>query len=360
LPRLTRVLPPLVAAVLLALALCAPPAPAAQAQPPMPYTAVGDSITALGSWPGGWVLGYAQDIDRSLDVETTITNVGMYGATTQDMVMMLQGRRALADPVEGASVVTIEAGINDFLAVRGLYLFGSCGGADNQDCLRSMVAGFTTAWDALIDEVRQRAPGAALRVFTIYYAPAAVDQANGSFSVLNSYLSMQNAHIVATPDARVADIHAALNGPDGTSDPYAGGYLLDDEVHPNWLGQIVMRIRLRNLGYDDMVPPDPPVGGLAVAPDVATLRAASSGEAAMHARSFAARTVGAAGDPLLAGAGAALVLAALAGVARRRRIRSDAELVPARVPGSISDGTAGRRRRFLAVWRSRRRSVPPH
>jgi lysophospholipase L1-like esterase len=269
LARLLRLLLPLVAAAAALLALAAP---AGNAAPVMPYAAVGDSITSMAQTaPGGWVGRYAASINTAMDVDTSVTNLGVYGATAAQLKTMLQQDGDAQVAIAGSGVVTIEAGTNDFFGARALYLFNACGGADNQDCLRSMVTSFASTWDGLVSQVHALAPAAAIRVMTIYYAAAGYDQSTGAFAVLNPYLSQLNAHIMATPGARIADVHAAFNGADGTADPYAAGYLLDDDVHPNWLGQILIVIQLRNLGYDDIAAPAPAVGGIAVTPDLAAV-----------------------------------------------------------------------------------------
>ncbi len=146
--------------------------------------------------------------------------------------------------------------MNDFLFARGQYINGTCGGSDNEDCLRAMVSSFDVNWDLLVSEIHALAPSATMRTMNIYYAVAAYDEGSGNFSILNPYLSQMNAHILSNPGGPVADVHLVYNGPKGTDDPYAKGYILSDGVHPNWLGHVVIALRLATLGYAGL-PPGP-------------------------------------------------------------------------------------------------------
>jgi hypothetical protein len=52
--------------------------------------------------------------------------------------------------VAEANVVTWDIGGNDLAGARTRYLEGSCGGSDNQQCLRDAVEQFRSNWDSII------------------------------------------------------------------------------------------------------------------------------------------------------------------------------------------------------------------
>lgn len=72
------------------------------------------------------------------------------------------------------------------------------------------------------------------------------------FTTLEPYLDEVNSHIHANAQAnsvRVAAVHQAFNGADGTQDPGMLGLIADDGFHPNDAGHKVIADQLRTLGY---------------------------------------------------------------------------------------------------------------
>jgi len=258
----------------------------ASATSALSYAAVGDSITRTGATaPVGWVSLYTSDLNAALQVDTTVADLGVNGATSAETLASVTHDSSTRSAIEKAGLVTYQSGINDFLLARGQYIAGTCGGTDEQDCLRTLVGDFSANWDALVNEIRALAPTAAKRTMTIYYPVAAYDQSLGIFGVLNSYLAQMNAHILSNPGGLAAHVHSVFNGPTGTDDPYAKGYLLSDEVHPAWLGQSAIFLQLRAEGYSGISPNPVSAGDIAKLPEVTTppTAAQSSGQARQYA-----------------------------------------------------------------------------
>ncbi len=121
------------------------------------YAAVGDSITNQGvNRPDGWVNQY-------LGTEN-VYNGSRSGWTSYEGLEAIQTEAAFKDALVGADRVTLDIGINDFFRARGQYLAGTCGGSDNQGCLRAMVGRFDTSFDGVVREIRTYSPCVLLSV----------------------------------------------------------------------------------------------------------------------------------------------------------------------------------------------------
>jgi lysophospholipase L1-like esterase len=168
-------------------------------------------------------------------------------------------RRAIRE----AEIVTWNIGGNDLRAARNSYKKGTCGGADNQDCLEASVAKLETNWDAITAEVlelRSTRP-TIVRTMDIYNPYVRTDIASDTwkndggmndFQVFNSYVYKANLHIATTSYAAgvpYAGVHLAFNGPYGYEDPKSKGYLSFDGLHPNNTGHRVIAGELQKLGY---------------------------------------------------------------------------------------------------------------
>lgn len=214
------------------------------------YAAVGDSLTSSGSDSAdGWVAIYGASIKDDLRVDVKIVNTGIYGAPSGVIADAVEADSNVRSAIRGASLVTLNAGINDFHFARGAFITGSCGGADNQDCLRTLVEAFDANWDRMVNAVKSLAPSAALRSMNLYYAFVGEDQRNGTFAILDGYLSQMNAHIAGTQGVLMADVHRLYNGADGAEDPAAKGYLLSDNVHSAPSAHRLTAEAFRALGY---------------------------------------------------------------------------------------------------------------
>jgi lysophospholipase L1-like esterase len=74
------------------------------------------------------------------------------------------------------------------------------------------------------------------------------------FVVFKRYLDEVNAHIAGTRErlglaVPYAQVYGAFNGPKGTDDPKAKGYIAIDGLHPSDTGHRVIADLLRQLGY---------------------------------------------------------------------------------------------------------------
>lgn len=237
----------------------ASPTPSTPASAVWSYTALGDSLAVGILASQGYVSRYDQYIHTDTGNSAPLADLGQNGWTSTDLLTALQTNSSLRTAVAKASVVTWDIGGNDLLRAREAFLNQSCGGSDNQDCLRSAVATFSNNWDAIVAEIMAlRQPGATiLRTMDLYNPFVAEDQANGQFNTLNSYLTDVNQH-VASSAARngipYARVHDAFNGSTGEKDPRAAGLISVDGVHPNDNGHKLIADLLRQLGYGPLRP----------------------------------------------------------------------------------------------------------
>jgi lysophospholipase L1-like esterase len=234
------------------------------------YTALGDSI-AFGLWapPGeGYVPLYAGYIQSDLSLPVTLIPLGVPGWTSGDLLNAVKTNWTFRLSIFGSNVLTWNIGGNDLRAARTQYKGGSCGGLDNQDCLKMAVATFETNWDLIVKELfalRKFRP-TVFRTMDIYNPYVLEDMGVDSwpndqgtdFDVLNLYLNQVNAYIAASSLSPnhpflYAPVHAAFNG-SGTTDPATLGLLAFDGFHPNALGHAVIAYLLRGLGYASVIP----------------------------------------------------------------------------------------------------------
>ena len=102
-----------------------------------------------------------------------------------------------------AQIITLDIGGNDLLHAVNLFGTGRCGGADNQDCLRSAVSTFAANWDAIVAEILSlRDPSKTIiRTMDIYNPFVAEEMVSGTFGTLKTYLDQVDAHIAASSTA---------------------------------------------------------------------------------------------------------------------------------------------------------------
>jgi lysophospholipase L1-like esterase len=239
-------------------------APRVQAAPTVLYTALGDSIgfglfAPIGD---GYVPTYDRFIEADSGANVKTINLSVPGWTSSDLLGAIRGSLLFRLSVATSTIVTINIGGNDLLGARGDYQDRTCGGADNQDCLRAGVAVFRVNFNAILAEVRSLRAGrpTIIRTMNIYNPFVNEDRAQDTwpndqgndFQVLKPYLDVINNQIAATATARnipVAQVYLAFNGPNGDIDPNDLGLLSFDDLHPNGRGHRRIADLLRGLGY---------------------------------------------------------------------------------------------------------------
>lgn len=218
------------------------------------YVALGDSLATGFGARKGYVPRYKDYVQTDTGASVKLNNLGQNGWTSTDLLNALKTNGTFQKAVSGAEVLTWDIGGNDLRAARDQYKQGTCGGSDNQDCLRATVATFKSNWDGIIAEIlaRRTTANTIIRTMDIYNAYVNEDKADGSFTVLKGYLDDVNAYIGSTAGGNgipYAKVYEAFNGPNGDQDPEDKGYLSLDGLHPNDKGHKVIADLFRGLGY---------------------------------------------------------------------------------------------------------------
>jgi lysophospholipase L1-like esterase len=237
------------------------------------YTALGDSL-AVGLWAAqGYVPRYRADIQTDTSATVGLTNLGKNGWTSSQLLNALKTNSTFRNAVAGSQVVTWDIGGNDFLHARERYKAKTCGGIDNQACIRSAVATFKSNWNAIIAEILNlRSPSdTIIRTMNLYNPYVNRDKAantwpdyrevppykGNDFQVFKPYVDDLNSFILTSsicptstpPYTRCADVYHNFNGPNGDLDPHRLGYISFDGLHPNAKGHAAIADLLRALGY---------------------------------------------------------------------------------------------------------------
>ncbi len=226
------------------------------------YTALGDSLGTGIFASRGYVPRYKDYVQTDTGNSVSLTNLSQNGWTSTDLLNALKTDRKFRSAVKAAKVITWDIGGNDFLNARDQYRAGTCGGTDDQDCLRTAVARFETNWDAIIAEIfALRTGGSIVRTMDVYNPYVDEDNASDSspddgglndFQVFKPYVDRVNSHIATTSGSKnipYARVYEAFNGADGNTDPATKGYLTFDGLHPNDTGHRVIADLFRGLGY---------------------------------------------------------------------------------------------------------------
>ena len=226
------------------------------------YVAVGDSL-CFGLWttPGNsYVSRYRNYLQIDYNVAVNLNNRGVNGWTSAQLLNALQSDAGLRAAMQNAQVITFNIGGNDFLGARNSYKNLSCGGADNQNCLRTGLGVFKTNWNAIVAEILAlRASGSVIvRTMDIYNPYVNADRNADTFpndggltdfQAFKPYLDEANNHIRRTSFAAgipLARVYVAFNGADGMLDAGAQGLISFDNLHPNDAGHGVIADRFRN------------------------------------------------------------------------------------------------------------------
>jgi lysophospholipase L1-like esterase len=229
------------------------------------YTALGDSL-AYGTGATnnlGYVDQYKTYLETDNQTTVNLTNLGILGWTSSDLLSTLKGNSAYQNAVAQADVITIDIGGNDLLRAVALYKLGVCGGKKNNACLKTAFKKLKSNWKKIFSQIRKLRgkKTTVIRTMNLYYSAVNMDKGQDSYSgdayasdfdFFNPYLTKANASLAKTARKKkilTADVHTLYNGVSGNEDPQAKGYICIDGLHPNDTGYQIMSGALRALGY---------------------------------------------------------------------------------------------------------------
>ena len=200
------------------------------------YVALGDSLAAGVGARRGYVDRYADHLRNDAGVRVELTNLGISGQTSPQLLRALRNDPSTRKALRGAEVVTYNIGINDLGQARGSYDAGTCGGARGERCLHAAVGELDENWGAITAEILSLSPDETIiRTVGLGYTP----QAGKAFE---PYLKQVNRNIAASADE--------------SGIPYAEVSLGDkglgpDGLHPDKSGYETIANELEELGVRD-------------------------------------------------------------------------------------------------------------
>ena len=220
------------------------------------YAALGDSLAAgTGASYEGYVDRYADYLEADTGVRVNVINLGQNGLTSPELLFALRSDPSWRRAVGEADILTVNIGINDLGHAAQAYENGTCGGTDNQDCLRAAVQTVKGNWNAITAEFLslRSTSDTIIRAAGLGYTPyldteETPDSHSGDgglddFRIFKPYLDEVNGHIATTAsdnDIPLAEVHLDK------------GYISQDGIHPNDEGYEVIAERLRKLGYSPL------------------------------------------------------------------------------------------------------------
>lgn len=229
--------------------------PTSKATNSLTYSSLGDSISnpyTLGS--SNFIFAYSNYIAK--DLAANVSN-NYYSFPEWDSAILLNEIKTNSGWRSGitqSSVITVFIGFNDLYNSRLPFKANTCGGTDNQACLRTAYANFQTNYDQILTEIKtlNTNPNTVLRTVTIYNPYVAQDTADNTFSIYKSYMDQYNGYIWDKALAKgflVADVYYEFNGRLGTDDPVAKKLIYTDGIHPSQTGMAVIANTLRSIKY---------------------------------------------------------------------------------------------------------------
>lgn len=232
--------------------------PTPTTEPAWDYVALGDSNPAGHGATKSYVDMFAEYIAADLGVEVRLQNLAFDGATSAEISIGLKTDRDLQQAIREAEIVTIDVGANDWAPAAEAFPANTCGGADNQDCLRRLIEADRHTFQGILDnltELQADNPTRLVRVVDLYLSNCDFPHFYGNADLHNAikpYLDEFNAIIEETTVAhggKVVPLYQALSGPDGSTNPV--DYLQRDQCHLNTKGHQKVADLLRELGYEE-------------------------------------------------------------------------------------------------------------
>ncbi len=124
----------------------------------------------------------------------------MPGWHSGDLLNAIQTDTAFPGQITNAEVLTWDIGGDDLANAHDNFTKGTCGGTDNQDCLRNAVATFKQNWDSIISNILQlrSTSNTIIRTMDIYNPYVNSDMQAGTFDTVEPYLDDVNNYIHST------------------------------------------------------------------------------------------------------------------------------------------------------------------
>lgn len=209
--------------------------------PPLRYVALGDSLSSgMDGIDGGRSYPdlYAQLLRRRTGRRIELTNLGVPGWNSTDLLGALRSDSQMRTAVAAADIVTWDIGGNDLIEAAVRISMGAC---DVQSCLDDAHRTFEQNWRAILDELvaLRHSPRVRLRATDLYTPFATVrgvyeDEALAALEAMNTVITTDHGR----RGLRVADVSQAFAAGDLQA-------LIDqDGLHPTRAGHRLIAERL--------------------------------------------------------------------------------------------------------------------
>jgi len=202
------------------------------------YVALGDSLASGVGARRGYVARYAQHLQGDTGARVRVINLGVSGQTSTQLLHAIRHDPAMRKALGRAEVVTLNMGLNDLGQATASYESGTCGGQQNEACLRETVARAEGNWDAIIEEILslRSTEDTIIRSAGLGYTP----RVGRVFEPYVSEITRHVASAAAEGDIPYVEIHLGSAG------------ISEDGLHPNDKGYGLIADRLAELGYEPL------------------------------------------------------------------------------------------------------------
>ena len=220
---------------------------------------LGDSIPAGDGCDGcdGFLDLFGQTVTRDTSVAVRVTNLGVGGWTSADLLASLTTDGDAADNISGADIVTVTIGANDFNPMFDTFVAGQCGGADGLACFQPAMDDMERNLTAILERIWELRGGrpTALRVtgyWNVFIDGAVAARTYGpTFEQGSATLTEQANDVIKTvavaEHARYVDLFTPFKGADGDQDDTE--LLAPDGDHPSQAGDQRIADSLTAVGY---------------------------------------------------------------------------------------------------------------
>jgi lysophospholipase L1-like esterase len=210
--------------------------------------ALGDSDTTGDgdSTRLGWVGRYARLLRQKLGLEVVVTNLAVNGQTSLELLSDVRSDARTRAALKTAQIVLIGTGGADLRAGDEGLEAGAC---EDEACYAADLRAFGRNLDAMAGVVRKlrNSKQAVLRAITLPNAVPGAEDVVPPFITSeigvyqNRVLKQYICSAMAKHRGRCVDAFLAFNGPDGTEDAYAKGWLTRNPCcYPSGKGQQVI------------------------------------------------------------------------------------------------------------------------
>jgi lysophospholipase L1-like esterase len=200
------------------------------------YAAIGDSLTVgAGDRSGrGFVPLYANFTQQSLNNNVGFENLGMSGATTADILLLVTSSSDVRAVLRKSEIITITAGGNDLVNAAKTYLANKDMGVFQKALIKCK-----QNFAGIISAIRNIKNGQTyiIRAVDLYNPFPTIPQTNQWVQKFNQHIeSFENGQL------KVANIFKLFQGREKE-------FISSDDFHPNAQGYQVIANELKKQGY---------------------------------------------------------------------------------------------------------------